>query len=249
WAIRPSTHDRLGSILHCLYFVVAIDPPKRSGCFLEDNTFTLPLDFTKDPIDLSEDLPYNNQAICTILALVVFENGDDSIFVTYKDSFVHVDHDGEERLIFPGGLIALVTTAIYATLSRWKNGKPSQGERADAFSGKAFGSTYRRHLRKVDELESTDPDWLEARQEMWDAAVSTSFILTIHLLLGFNPLSGLIPYIPRNLIVYNYLLKSINLMFHRNLAVKLRENYEKIIENYLKYLRINKNSVIIEEDV
>ncbi|KAF8273038.1 hypothetical protein EI94DRAFT_1697128 [Lactarius quietus] len=100
--------------------------------------------------------PYQNPHIITVIRESFFtENGRTPSFVSrFGHLFpVHQDGEGQSNREVPEPMVALVATALYATLYEWRNGK----QQATGFSANKYLDVYRGHIDTLKIIKDKQP--------------------------------------------------------------------------------------------
>ncbi|KAH9174429.1 hypothetical protein EDB89DRAFT_2149430 [Lactarius sanguifluus] len=93
--------------------------------------------------------PYRNDRIISIIRDLYFTGGSSSLATRFEDQFpTHQGPDGDINQEVPISMVALVATALYATLYEWRNGKQQVTE----FSANTYLDVYLGHVNTLNHI-------------------------------------------------------------------------------------------------
>ncbi|KAH9038003.1 hypothetical protein EDB83DRAFT_2318530 [Lactarius deliciosus] len=93
--------------------------------------------------------PYRNDHIISIIRDLYFTGGSSSLATRFEDQFpTHQGPDGDFNQEVPISMVALVVTALYATLYEWRNGEQQVTE----FSANTYLDVYLGHVNTLNHI-------------------------------------------------------------------------------------------------
>ncbi|KAH9069672.1 hypothetical protein EDB83DRAFT_2314067 [Lactarius deliciosus] len=93
--------------------------------------------------------PYQNDRIISIIRDLYFTGGSSSLATRFEDQFpTHQGPDGDFNQEVPISMVALVATALYATLYEWRNGEQQVTE----FSANTYLDVYLGHVNTLNHI-------------------------------------------------------------------------------------------------
>ncbi|KAH9014577.1 hypothetical protein EDB83DRAFT_2321461 [Lactarius deliciosus] len=93
--------------------------------------------------------PYRNDRIISIIRDLYFTGGSSSLATRFEDQFpTHQGPDGDFNQEVPISMVALVVTALYATLYEWRNGEQQVTE----FSANTYLDVYLGHVNTLNHI-------------------------------------------------------------------------------------------------
>ncbi|KAH9009006.1 hypothetical protein EDB83DRAFT_2531404 [Lactarius deliciosus] len=99
--------------------------------------------------------PYRNECIISAIWDLFFTGGTKSFASCYNHLFlVHQGHDGTPAHEVPAPMVALVATAMYATLHKWRTGTPQVFE----FSANTYLEVYRSNTDTLNFILNNRPN-------------------------------------------------------------------------------------------
>ncbi|KAH8990017.1 hypothetical protein EDB86DRAFT_2831318 [Lactarius hatsudake] len=103
----------------------------------------------------SRTQPYHNECIISAIRDLFFTGGMTSFVSCYNHLFlVHQGHDGTPAREVPAPMVALVATAMYATLHEWRTGAPQVFE----FSANTYLEVYRSNTNTLNFILNNRPN-------------------------------------------------------------------------------------------
>ncbi|KAH8988163.1 hypothetical protein EDB86DRAFT_2832028 [Lactarius hatsudake] len=103
----------------------------------------------------SRTQPYRNECIISAIRDLFFTGGTTSFVSCYNHLFlVHQGHDGTPAREVPAPMVALVATAMYATLHEWRTGAPQVFE----FSANTYLEVYRSNTNTLNFILNNRPN-------------------------------------------------------------------------------------------
>ncbi|KAN0109142.1 hypothetical protein V8E52_009573 [Russula decolorans] len=94
--------------------------------------------------------PYRNERIISVIRDLYFSGGTTSFAARFSHCFpTHPGHDGEPRNEVPVTMVALVATALYASLYEWRGGEHQPAE----FSANSYLDVYDGHVNTFNHIK------------------------------------------------------------------------------------------------
>ncbi|KAN0105563.1 hypothetical protein V8E52_010914 [Russula decolorans] len=94
--------------------------------------------------------PYRNERIISVIRDLYFSGGTTSFAARFSHCFpTHPGHDGEPRNEVPVAMVALVATALYASLYEWRGGEHQPAE----FSANSYLDVYDGHVNTFNHIK------------------------------------------------------------------------------------------------
>ncbi|KAN0107248.1 hypothetical protein V8E52_010357 [Russula decolorans] len=94
--------------------------------------------------------PYRNERIISVICDLYFSGGTTSFAARFSHCFpTHPGHDGEPRNEVPVAMVALVATALYASLYEWRGGEHQPAE----FSANSYLDVYDGHVNTFNHIK------------------------------------------------------------------------------------------------
>ncbi|KAH9005589.1 hypothetical protein EDB86DRAFT_2825210 [Lactarius hatsudake] len=152
--IRAEVKERCGTLcIPQIYaFGGATEIARRIQKQLIDYNYTFP--FAMIVGALPEGLarrtwPYRNDHIISVIRDLYFTGGSSSLATHFEDQFpTHQGPDGDFHQEVPISMVALVATALYATLYEWRNGEQQVTE----FSANIYLDVYLGHVNTLNHI-------------------------------------------------------------------------------------------------